>query len=277
LSKQAFAEPLTPELALVDPELARFARDQLPAQSDTLSSSRGAGSLHKDLAGAPSPPTNRNDDVARLENFVDATSGAPAEAQSEVDAGDVDRELPVPSRPRWKRRVFLAALAFVLGVGAFFAFAPDSTVREEAPNRASKKGTLRVDRHAKTRTPTRKTSTPAGVGVATVSRHSALPNSRKQTRTRSKRPSPFPTRVFIWPAVSRATFYKVEFFRRGREIFKALSPAPRLELPLRWTYRRRRFQLAPGVYSWRVSPAFGPRSRLRYGNPLIRSTWVARR
>jgi hypothetical protein len=267
-------EPLTPELALVDPELARFARDQLPAPSDALFSSRGAASLHNDLVRASSAPTNRDEVVARFENIVGATSGGAAAAQSELEAGDVDRELPVPSRPRWRRRVFLAALVLVLGVGAFFAFAPDSTVREEVPNRAPEKGSPRVDRQAKAPIPTQNTTT--ATARATVPRHSAGPNGQRRTSARPKRPNPFPTRVFIWPAVARASFYRVEFFRRGREIFKALSPAPRLELPLRWIYRGRRFQLASGIYSWRVSPAFGPQSRLRYGSPIIRSTWVAR-
>jgi hypothetical protein len=269
-------EPLTPELALVDPELARFARDQLPAPSDTLSLSRGAVSLHKDLVRAPSARPNRDEVVPRLEKFLDAPSGVAAEARSELDAAKDDRELPVPSRPRWRRRVFLAALIFVLGVAAFFAFAPDSIVSEEAPNRASKNASARVNPHASAPTPTGKATRAAGVAAPKASRHPALPSVRKQTKARSKRPSLSSARLFIWPAVSRATFYKVEFFRRRREIFKALSPVPRLELPLTWIYRGRRFQLVPGVYSWRVSPAFGPRSRLRYGNPIIRSTWVTR-
>jgi hypothetical protein len=270
-------EPLTPELALVDPELARFARDQLPAPSDTLSLSRGAVSLHKDLVRAPSARPNRDEVVPRLEKLLDAPSGVAAEARAELDAPKVDRELPVPSRPRWRRRVFLAALTFVLGVAAVFAFAPDSIVREQAPSRASKKASDRVNRPARAPTPTSKATRPAGVAAPKASRRPGLPNAEKQTKARSKRPSLSSTRLFIWPAVSRATFYKVEFFRRGREIFRALSPASRLELPLRWIYRGRRIQLTPGVYSWRVSPAFGPRSRLRYGNPIIRSTWVARR
>jgi hypothetical protein len=110
-----------------------------------------------------------------------------------------------------------------------------------------------------------------------VPRHSDMLGATAQTRTKSERPRPFTTRVFIWPSVSDATFYKVEFFRRGREVFKALSSRARLELPTRWVYRGRTYQLVAGSYTWKVSPAFGPRSRLRYGNPIIRSTWVAQR
>src|SRR5919108_2857756 len=39
LSNQPVAQPLSPELALVDPELARVARDQLPDFVETASSS----------------------------------------------------------------------------------------------------------------------------------------------------------------------------------------------------------------------------------------------
>jgi hypothetical protein len=66
----------------------------------------------------------------------------------------------------------------------------------------------------------------------TVSRHPAALGTQT-TGPNSRRPSTFPMRVFVWPALSYASFNKVEFFRRGREVFTALSSAPRLELPHR--------------------------------------------
>jgi hypothetical protein len=177
-----------------------------------------------------------------------------------------------PGRPRRRRRVILAALGIVAAAAAVYALVPDSTVREgaparapTAPSRAPKKGPSPTDRHRKTVGPTKKTT-----------RHSTGPGVPTPTRATPNRPSPFPTRTFIWPGVPHATLYKVEFFRRGRETFERLSSKPRLELPLHWVYQGRRYRLTAGIYSWRVSPAFGPRSRLRYGMPIVRSTWVAR-
>ena len=51
-------EPLTPELVLVDPELARLARDQLPAPGEGLSSSSQPFSSDESL-GNPRPEHSR--------------------------------------------------------------------------------------------------------------------------------------------------------------------------------------------------------------------------
>jgi hypothetical protein len=279
LRDPAVVEPLTPELALVDPELARLARDQLPAPRQTLSSPSRASPSHGSLRDPRAGPywISVVDNDRRRENSFGASSSVAAGAQPDVDVATSSREPPAPSRHRWRRGVFPAALVVVLGLAAVYALAPDSTVRQEAPSRAPKTVPTRIDRHGKERASARQTKRAPSEGAPKVSQHSTLPHARKQTRATSKRPSTFPTRVFIWPAVSHVTLYKVEFFRGGREVFKALSSKPRLELPLRWTYRGRNYHLEAGVYSWRVWPAFGSRSRLRYGNPIIRSIWVARR
>jgi hypothetical protein len=272
-------EPLTPELALVDPELARLARDRLPPPGETPSSPGRPSSPHKDVGET----TARNswvsdvDDARRPENSLNASSSFAAEPPSGLDSAKEERELRTPSRSRRRGRVFLGALGVALAAIAVYALAPDSTVREEASNRAPKKAPTRIDHHGKPRESTRRTAKAAGASAPTVPQHSDALGATAQTRAKSERPTPFSTRVFIWPAVSNATFYKVEFFRRGREVFKALSSTARLELPTRSVYRGRTYQLVAGTYTWKVSPAFGPRSRLRYGNPIIRSTWVAQR
>ena len=252
-------EPLTPELALVDPELARLARDRLPPPGETPSSPRRPSSPKKDVG-----ETRARDSFA-------------AEARSELDSAKKKRELPAPSGPRRRGRVFLGALGVALAATAVFALAPDSTVREEASNQAPKNAASRIDRHGQPRESTKPTARTAGASAPTVPRRSDALGATAQTRSSSKRQRPFSTRVFIWPAVSGATLYKVEFFRRGHEVFKALSSRARLELPTRWVYQGRTYQLVAGTYTWKVSPAFGPRSRLRYESPIIRSTWVAQR
>jgi hypothetical protein len=272
-------EPLTPELALVDPELARLARDRLPPSGEAPSSPGRASSSHKDVGETRARDSRVSgvEDARRPENSLRASSSFAAEARSGLDSAKEKRELRAPSRPRRRGRVLLGALGVALGAIAVYALAPDSTVREEAANRAPKNAASRIDHHGKPRESTRPTARAAGASAPTVPRHSDVLGATAQTRAKSERPRPFATRVFIWPAVSDATFYKVEFFRRGREVFKALSSRARLELPTRWVYRGRTYQLVAGSYTWKVSPAFGPRSRLRYGNPIIRSTWVAQR
>lgn len=272
-------EPLTPELALVDPELARLARDRLPPPGETPSSPGRPSSPHKDVGETRARDSwvSGVDDARRSGNSLSASSSFAAEARSELDSAKKKRELPAPTRPRRRGRVFLGALGVALAAIAVYALAPDSTVREEASNRAPKEAPTRIDHHGKPRESTKPTARTAGAGAPTVPRHSDVSGAAAQTRANSKRQRPFSTRVFIWPAVSGATFYKVEFFRRGLEVFKALTSRARLELPTRWAYRGRTYQLVAGTYIWKVSPAFGPRSRLRYETPIIRSTWVAQR
>jgi len=273
-------EPLTPELALVDPELARLARDRLPPPGETPSSPGQPSSPHKDVGETRARDSwvSGVDDARRPENSLNASSSFAAEARSGLDSAKEERELRAPSGPRRRGRVFLGALGVALAAIAVYALAPDSTVREEASNRAPKKAApTRIDHHGKPRESTRRTARAAAASAPTVPRHSDVLGATAQTRANSKRQRPFSTRVFIWPAVSNATFYKVEFFRRGRQVFKALSSTARLELPTRSVYRGRTYQLVAGTYTWKVSPAFGPRSRLHYGNPIIRSTWVAQR
>jgi hypothetical protein len=273
-------EPLTPELALVDPELARLARDRLPPPGKTSSSPGRASSPDQDVGetGARESCVSGVDDGRRLENSVNASSSSAAEARSGFEPANEKDELRAPGGSSRRGRVFLGALGVALAAIAVYALAPDSTVREEASNRAPKSAASRPDRHGKPQESTKPTARAAGAAAPTVPRHSGVLGATVQTKAGSKRPRPFSTRVFIWPAVPSATFYRVEFFRRGREVFKALSSTTRLELPGRWVYRGRTYEaLAGGTYIWKVSPAFGPRSRLRYGDPIVRSTWVAPR
>jgi hypothetical protein len=242
-------ESLTPELALVDPELARLARDRLPPSGDT-SAWPGRPSLSRNEVGETS---------SRQVSQVD-------------DARRTDK----PSRPRRRGRVILVALGAALAAIAVYGLAPDSTVRERATNRTPKTASTRIDLHAKAHESTRAARAP-GASAPTTRRHSGVLSARAERRAKSEPRRPFPTRVFIWPAVSNATSYKVEFFRQGREVFEALSATARFELPTRWVYAGRTYHLAAGVYTWKVLPAFGSRSRLRFGTPIIRSTWVARR
>jgi hypothetical protein len=274
-------EPLTPELALVDPELARLARDRLPPHGTVLNSRAGHSSVSdvddEHLAERASRDrASRDENVARPEHSFGAASSVPPGAQSELNTASREAAPRAPSRKRWRRRAALATLGVVVSFAGVYAFAPDSTVREEVPSQAPKKAPPRIDLNGKAPAPPKQPPPANGKGASKVSRHPTALGTRT-TGPNSARPSTFPTRVFIWPAISHATFYKVEFFRRGREVFKALSSRARLKLPSRWVYQRRTYRLEAGVYSWKVSPAFGPRSRLRYGNPIIRSTWVAQR
>jgi hypothetical protein len=248
------AEPLSPELALVDPQLADLARERLP--SERFAVSRAAPRPRDDRPGRPSA-------VAESDVELSETSSDYAE----------DVSAPEKARPR-RRRVFTVALGLLALVAAGFPIvAHEVTVGDSAygtiPNPTESKP---VQREADTRQRGRANEGQRS-SARTASPHSTKPAAKPKTRSQSVRPSAVPTRVFIWPAVSRATFYKVEFFRRGRKIFEAAPTMPRIELPLRWVYKGRHFRLTPRTYRWDVRAAFGPRSRPRYGKLITQSTW----
>jgi hypothetical protein len=72
----------------------------------------------------------------------------------------------------------------------------------------------------------------------------------------------------------RADYYDVRFFRADQQVFVAAPRAPRLELPYRWVYKGRRYQIAGGPYRWIVRPGFGAPAKKRYGRPIVDSKWT---
>jgi hypothetical protein len=68
----------------------------------------------------------------------------------------------------------------------------------------------------------------------------------------------------------------VQFLKGKRTVFEAWPTDPRVTVPLRGTFRGRRFAFDSGRYRWTVRPAFGPRTNGRYGEPIVRSIWVVR-
>ena len=57
---------------------------------------------------------------------------------------------------------------------------------------------------------------------------------------------------------------------------RKIARKPRLQLPLHWSFRGRAFTLTPGRYSWQVRPAVGFGRSLRFGKPIIQSSWLFR-
>jgi len=256
VDEDGLVEPLSPELALVDPDLARVARDRLPPFGETPSSVGRASLSDKDIrqTSVAHSWSSDLDQGPRPENSLSATSSFTSEARSVPDSAVNERPLRAAHRPRRRIRVVLAALGVTVAAIAVYGLVPDSAVHNEARDRALKK---------------------APANAPTAPQRPVLGATTAQTRATYAREERFSTsHVFIWPAVSHAHFYEVEFFREGTEVFRALSSRARLELPTRWIYRGHRYHLVAGTYSWRVSPAFGPESRLRYGNPIIVSNWV---
>ena len=240
----ALDEPLTPELALVDPDLGRRARAQLPDEEECEQPRRPRVAVAPPVAApAPSAPQPVRPAPVRT---------APG---------------PVRRRSRGKAASRLLFLV-ILAAGAAFAI-----MRAEPFNHffwKSRAGTVAPASGV------RATSTPT-----TAAKHrngpTAPPTPKTSRPTKPATPAASPSRTFVWPPVADADYYLVVFARGGDKIFRARTSSPRLVLPAHWTFHGTHYNLLPGRYSWVVRPGYGPRARGRYGPATVRAKLVIQR
>lgn len=228
-------DPVSPELVLVDPELAASARERLPDVANGR------------VAPAGTPPPVR-----------------PADEPKSITPWTRYDEPPAPATRRLPKAV-LVALAVAGLVGGLALARELSTGSTATDTRATPSGT--GSRSAASRT------TERGARVRTTP-SSPSSSTTRPNRDRPAKPAPGSSRVFVWPAVKGASFYRVEFFRRRRKVFAASPARPRLALPKHWSYRGRPYRLLEGPYRWKVRPAFGSRAAARYGAPITVSVWL---
>ena len=271
---------LSPELALVDADLARVARSRMPKS--------GGSAIPPPRVGVGSEPRSRAVDAATVSRERPAPAVTPEERSdspdeasrsSVVEAGRWPRneehavrgrEAAVDGRGRpLGRRLaspvpLLAVLAPALAAVAFAAvIMPDD--RAGSPRAETTAGTQRPS-----------------IVVTDSDTRPSVPISPTRTSSKPRERPPqssageAATRVFVWLGVRGASHYKVEFFRSGKKIFEATPARPRLKLPERWEYRGRRFELDPGKYRWSVRAGFGPRSNARYGRAIVASRLTVR-
>ena len=210
-------EPISPELVLVDPELAARARALLPDPRPFT-------------APDPEPEPEYDPEANR------------------VVLGDVEPAVepaPLPRRRSRKRRAaaYALALAVLAAVAGAIAFAvlswsgSDST----APN------------------------TPGPIPPV------------KQPPPSAQPPAPTTSpRSFVWAPVHGASFYLVQFYRSGTEIFRARPSQARVVVPASWSYKGHDYSLEPGKYRWSVRPRLG-KARKHYGQPVVLSQLVVQR
>jgi len=74
--------------------------------------------------------------------------------------------------------------------------------------------------------------------------------------------------TLVWLSGKRASYYNVQLFHGGREIFTAWPTHTSLKLPRSWAFHGRRYRLRAGKYSWYVWPGFGSFAQGRYGKRL---------
>jgi hypothetical protein len=242
-------DELTPELALVDPELAQRARERLP---------HAAESAHAAEEGLEPGPV------------VDRIPPAELVAAKPVQAEPIPTDVAgLPARRRLRRisRVVVASIAVVGAVGLGFALPPLLLEDRTGSPSASAPRVLPTTVGAADAEPAPTTSAAVPPAAMATEEEASSPDAASARGARN----------FGWVPVERASHYHVAFFRGKQKIFEAWPRRPPLVVQPRWTFKGRRFSLSPGQYRWVVRPGFGPRRAARYGEPAVDASLVIRR
>jgi hypothetical protein len=214
-------ELVSPELALVDPELARRERARLPSPGEQEALARISAQLDR----APVPPEG----------------GVLAPALTDLLRG----------RRRWVTPV---AVATALVTVALLA-----DVRVELGKTPAAADPAAVDDQpaAEAHLPTTGLATPVPQASPRLPAPSSpapksSPNPAPSAKPPAKRGSRAQARSFAWAPASGASAYHVEFFRGDVRIFAANTTRPAITVPSTWRFGGRSWRLEPGEYRWYV-------------------------
>jgi hypothetical protein len=231
------AEIVSPELALVDPVTADYARAWHPAPGDTLQ---------------------------RIEMLIQARQlAASRRAQTQV-------AIPAPSarehaRPRVTRRRGRSSVLAGGVIAGIVGAALLVGVRVDVSGNQAGADTIAVAPQP--------TTTP----VVVPPNHLTKPRANQPTKGRAGRPPttlPAPAsrrepRRFAWAPTQGASGYHVELFRGDTRVFAADTNEPQIAVPAHWTLNGRRRALSPGEYRWFVWPVV---SGLRASSATVQAT-----
>jgi hypothetical protein len=234
-------EQISPELVLVDPELAERARERLATEPFPRFEAR------RPAAGATRPRT--------------AGSGR--------------------SRARVRFALAaVAALGTVAAIAAVANGVPSSLTRWVRGTERDTAGVVTpAERPTAQPTATADPRPPDAEGrsVGSPAPPPEQSGGAKERRPRKRQGSSHPGgRVFAWPGTAGTSFYVVDFFRGRQKIYEARPSAARLTLPSQWTFRGHRYRLAPGRYRWQVRAYSGTRSRPRTAKLVVSANLVIR-
>jgi hypothetical protein len=266
-------DELSPELVLVDPDVAERARDALP--DITLTEIRFSFSLKVQQMPAPAAPRSVPEPVVVAET---ATTPAPApivtrpaDAPAPPSYEEIPRVFHEPRIDPVRFRRFLPAGLVVLGVAAGVALAlprgldgptsqssansnsskPDSAAAPGV-HRPKSKGTsyAKPEAHKKRATSPTRHPPPAPKAKRAPKKHVAAPppvTSRHVSKPKQKRVVRPHVRMipdFVWVPVKGARGYLVEFLTGSKVVFRAHTRGARLRLSAK--------QLHRGSYRWLV-------------------------
>jgi hypothetical protein len=283
IAPPAIDEPVSPELALVDPELAARLRALLPvveleppppllrALPDPESQRGLALTPPPELVAPEAAPPVAAPVVEHVPVFVFPTRGdrirsfAKAFAVgafvaaivtvgviAEISEGPAVRD-PGTTPPR------VAAPAVAGDAGANTGQQPKATKPAASPGRSGK--TTRRPQTPVSKKPKApangRTAAPAVDGAATKPERKTKPEGKTKPAREQSKPASGPAakpRRFAWAPVDGAVGYRLELFRGNEQVLVARTQVPAYELAPHWRHRGHDESLTSGGYRWYVWP-----------------------
>jgi hypothetical protein len=220
------ASILSPELALVDPDAAEWARATLPPPLDTIA---------------------RLEERARGRALAVATSAPPRPLPSSVRA-PYARPAPVAARRR-RGRGRLGAALFAAGVAGVAAVSLLVGVRVDVKGEPA--GAVSTEAASPLPKPVQKGNAKRPSTASTKRGRATAPGRAKVQASARRR--------FAWAPTAGASGYHVEFFRGGERVFSGDTAGTTIDIPVRWRYRGVAHAFQSGDYRWYVWPEFDGR------------------
>jgi hypothetical protein len=302
-------EPISPELVLVDPELAVRARRQL--RNGGQPTSHRSNGFHIAASGAVAPVSSR---ISRAHRVVAPALAAPPEqarprsaqplvpfattrrsvsaAEAYATALKVGSARQAESAPPRRRRVVawggISILAGAAGVALAFLLteaAPTTDVRL-LPRAASLPDEGRTPNP---RRDLRRSTAPAPSSVRPRPGSTAKPAAQPRAAATPERPrsprrvAPKLERPRGAPPVARSTFVPARVFgwvpQRGADYYNVRFFRGTRTIFEAWPTQPRLIlprgmRFGRGTYRWVVRPAFGPRAQARFGKPIVESKFA---
>ena len=257
--------PISPELALVDPELALAARALLP---------------DRPTFEAPPPPAPA---LAAL--VAPAEAVAPSAVASGLGvAGPSTTADGAFVLRHFAAGILVGLLAAVLVVEVYILLEPFRSGRTS--ERAVSSPRLAAPTPGEQPTvvaPPASRLPPAGANSGTTATAPTAPPSTRlppagaNPGTTATTPAMPKATTLAWPAKPGAAAYRVTLLQAGRPILVRTTRTPRLPVPVRWRYGGAQHRLVPGSYRWLVVPLRRVGGTLRPGEPVVDAEYVVPR
>lgn len=247
---------VSPELALVDPDLAARARKALPnAVAVERSFAIGFEFVPEELLP--------DDTVTRQRRHVVPLLVLTSLVAASIVGAGALRGGPSPAASEsWSASGTTSVVAWTqTGLPASEAPSTEGVVTTDTPVLVARVPASVDERQ------------PQALDTSSLTRTSSLPAGNAAAPIVAARPT-----ALVWDGLGNASSYDIELVRNGSQIFTASALSPRVNVPRSWTHDGKRFSVQPEdeVYIWSVVDGRRGSRPLVNGTQVFDNTLIAR-